>query len=179
MSAGSIDLAMPPAIAIALANALLFPAWLAGTARLRALQERHALRFLVSAIVMALAWLVSMAALAPAGLTPMDAVVGLCVVLGALLFYLEVWALMTRGYTLGILLTLLKTGRPLSAQEIFDGYRDGDGLGWIMSHRLGGLCASGFIARSGDRLTLAPGRGVFIARLHRLCVAVLGLRRTG
>lgn len=179
MSLGSLDFSMPPAVAVALVNALLFPAWLAGTARLRAMADRHARRFLVSAVFMVLTSALSMWALAPAGLTPMDAVVGLCVTLGALLFYLEVWALMTRGYTLGILLTLLKTGRPLTAQEIFDGYRDGDGLGWIMSHRLGGLCASGFIARSGDRLTLAAGRGVFIARLHRLCVIVLGLKRTG
>lgn len=179
MSLGSIDFSMPPAVAVALVNALLFPAWLAGMARLRVMKDRHALCFLASAVFMTLTSALSMWALAPVDQTLVDAAVGLCVILGALLFYLEVWALMTRGYTLGILLTLLKTGRPLTAQEIFDGYRDGDGLGWIMSHRLGGLCASGFIARSGDQLTLAPGRGVFIARLHRLCVTVLGLKRTG
>ncbi|MBI2770759.1 MAG: hypothetical protein HYX47_14125 [Burkholderiales bacterium] len=177
MSVAGIDFAMPAPVALAIANALLFPLWLAATSRLPSLAEKHATRFVVSAVATVVLWAVATAAAPAAGMAGWLA--GLCVTLGALLFYLEVWALMTRGYTLGILLTLLKSGKPLTAQELFDGYRDGEGLGWIMRHRLGGLCATGFIQRDGDRLTLAPGKGVFIARLQRLCAAVLGLKRTG
>ena len=177
MSAGGIDFAMPAPVAVALANALLFPLWLAATSRLPPLAERHAMRFVVSGIVTLALWAAA-CAIAP-GTSVSGWLAGFCATLGALLFYLEVWGLMTRGYTLGLLLTLLKSGRRMTAQELFDGYRDGEGLGWIMRHRLGGLGATGFIKRDGERMSLTRGRGVFVARLQRLSVAVLGLKRTG
>ncbi len=86
---------------------------------------------------------------------------------------------MTRGYTLGILLTLLNEDRPLGADEIFTAYRGGEGLGWIMRHRLGGLGAAGLLRKDGNQLILTPGRGMLVVRLYRVCIATLGLRKTG
>lgn len=177
MNLGDIEFAMPAAVAIAVGNALLFPLWLAATGRMPRLAERHAARFLFTAIATLVLWLAATMAWAAAGAAGWLA--GLCVTLGALLFYLEAWGLMTRGYTLALLLTLWKAGRPMTSQELFDGYRDGEGLGWIMRHRLGGLCATGLIKRDGAQLTLGAGAGLFIARLQRLSAAVLGLKRTG
>jgi len=42
---------------------------------------------------------------------------------GGMLIYLEFWGLMSRGYTLGILLTLLDAERPLTETEIASRYR--------------------------------------------------------
>lgn len=179
MSLAHIDFSMPVPIALAFASAGLFPIWLAVSARFAFLARRHALRFLVSASITLATWAIITAVIGSAFTSFGDLVAGLCLILGALLFYLEVWGLLTRGYTLGILLTLVKAAHPMTAQEIFDGYRDGEGLSWIMRHRIGGLCATGLIERFGDRLTLTSGRGVWIARLQKLGVTVLGLKRTG
>src|SRR5260370_12756845 len=56
----------------------------------------------------------------------------------ALIVYLEIWALLSRGYTLGLLLTLFRGEHPMSDAQLAASYRQGEGVGWIMRHRLGG-----------------------------------------
>lgn len=176
MNLATIDMTVPDALWIALPNALAVPVLLLATRLIAPIAESHALRFLLTAVVALAVWAACMAAF---GHTRLDEIVlGLCLMLGTLLFYLEVWGLMTRGYSLGILLTLFKAQMPMTEQEIFARYRDGDGLNWIMQHRLGGLSAGGAVRRDGDRLALSP-LGVCIARVYGTCIAVLGLRQTG
>jgi hypothetical protein len=179
MTPGQIDFSLAPAMAAAACNALLFPIYLLATTFAPALAQRHALRFLCSSLILLglQAGMFLVPALAPAN--PAQLIACAAVALGAIIFYLQCWALMTRGYTLGILLTLLSSEKPLSADEIFTRYRGGDGLGWIMRHRLTGLCSSGLIRQDADRLSLSPGRGVLVAQIYRACVMVLGLKRTG
>jgi hypothetical protein len=94
-----------------------------------------------------------------------------------LLFYLNIWGLMSRGYTLGILLTLQRAGRSLSAAEIRRLYRGSESLDWILRHRLGAMLSAGVVERDAELLVLTPVRGVLVARLYLLCAACLGLAR--
>jgi len=96
-----------------------------------------------------------------------------------MLFYLEVWGLLSRGYTIGVLLTLLNADHPLTETEISSQYRGGEGLDWVMRHRLGGLIAAGLVEQQGDRVALTCIRGRAVARLYEVSITVLGLRRTG
>ncbi len=178
MMIAGIDTSMPWPVAHSLGHAVTFPLWLALTAKLPLMRERHALRFFCSAVISLIAWAASLILYSETN-DILDLLTGLMVMGGFMVFYLQVWGLITRGYTIGILLTLFKSGRPLTDREIFDGYRDGDGLNWIMRHRIGDLSAAGFVLLQGDTLILASRRGVLVARLQRLCVSILGLRRTG
>jgi hypothetical protein len=97
----------------------------------------------------------------------------------SMLVYLEIWGLMSRGYTLGIILTLYNAGRLLSEAEVSRSYRGGEGLAWIMCHRVGGLMAAGLVAKRNEDLVLTPLRGRIVAHLYRISIFVLGVRRTG
>jgi hypothetical protein len=174
-----IDYAISGTLLAALVAGLLQPVLLWPITRIPAFRERNPTQFLLSVVLVLLLWIVAIVAIPatrPSGAP--DILVGLFAVLGAALFWLEVWGLMSRGYTLSILIALLEAGRPLQPAEIAMHYRGGDGLAWILQHRLGGLVGSGSIMRDGDTLTLTP-RGMAIAQLYRLCIALLGLRKTG
>jgi hypothetical protein len=177
---GAIDLTMPVAVMAALCSSILQPLYLLGTKHIRFLANRHGLRFLASAVTTFIFWsgtILIVPAFAPS--TWLDIIIGAAVISGLMLFYLEIWGLLTRGYTLGILLTLLRANRPLEAREISNSYRGGEGLEWIMRHRLAGLSATGLISVHDGKILLTPLRGVPIARIYAFCIAVLGLRRTG
>lgn len=154
------------------------PAYLLILTRVPGLKGRNALQFSLSNLVAFGLWIGSLMVFDGAA-TAMDIAVGGMILVCGGLAYLEAWALLSRGYTLGLLLTLLHAEKPLSDKELSRRYRGGDGLAWIMHHRVGGLVGAGLVRREGERLTLAPMRGVLIASMYKLCIAVLGLRRTG
>src|SRR5260370_8203004 len=87
----------------------------------------------------------------------------------ALIIYLEIWALLSRGYTLGLLLTLFRGEHPMSDAQLAASYRQGEGVGWIMRHRLGGLLSPGLVRRPGGGIVL-PGTGAIIGILYRAAV---------
>jgi hypothetical protein len=62
--------------------------------------------------------------------------------------------------------------------ELAANYRQGEGVGWIMRHRLGGLMSARLVRRQGDRIVLTPA-GAIIGILYRAAIAVLGLKVTG
>ena len=161
----NLDFSLAPSVAAALAIGLAQPVYLFALARIPLLFGRNALQFLLGALVGLLLWMLFVR---PISILELMAL-GL-----PLLVYLAIWGLMSRGYTLGILLTLHGAGRPLTAAEIRAAYRGGDGLDWILRHRSRAMVAAGVL--QGDRLT---PRGALVARLHALSVAALGLRRTG
>jgi hypothetical protein len=170
-----IDLSPPAPALAALGLAAVFPPLLAALARLPRLAGRNGLQFLAAAGGMALAWV---AALALARPSAEDAAIGTMLLAGALLVYLEAWALLSRGYTLGVLLTLLAAGRPLDERAIAERYRGGDSLSWIIGHRLSGLVGARLVRLDGDEVRLTP-LGALVARAYRMSVRALGLRRTG
>lgn len=175
-----LDFSMPAPLAAAIVIALLQPLYLWLGGRITWLRARNALQFLFSAVGCTVLW-IAVVALFPA-LWPRDyaeAVLSLMALVCGMLVYLEIWGLMSRGYTLGILLTLLNAGRPLTEAEIAARYRGGEGLDWIMRHRLGGMLAARVIVREDDRLVLTPVRGLLTARLYEISIKALGLNRTG
>jgi hypothetical protein len=105
-------------------------------------------------------------------------VTSLMILAGALLVYLEAWALLSRGYTLGLLLTLFRVKGPMTDAQLAASYWRGQGVGRIMRLRLGGLISARLVRRQGDRIVLTP-TGVIVGILYRAAIAVLGLKVTG
>ncbi|MEM9204758.1 MAG: hypothetical protein AAGA88_00360 [Pseudomonadota bacterium] len=177
---GTVDFSLTGTLLAALIIGALQPFFLWPITRVRALSGRNPVQFLWSVVAVVALWLVLILTLSP--LKPQgcaDVIVGLFALSGAALLYLEIWGLMSRGYTLSILIAMLDAKVPVSPDEIARRYRGGDGLDWIMRHRLGGLEGAGMVERDGDRITLTNPSGLFVARLYALCIAVLGLRKTG
>src|SRR5205807_7885585 len=97
---------------------------------------------------------------------------GFMILGAALLFYLEVWALLSRGYTLGLLLTLHRAGRPLDDSELAARYRGGAGLSWIMSHRIDGLLSAGLVSLENGQVVLSPRLGTLVATACKYAIIV-------
>jgi hypothetical protein len=175
-----LDFTMPGAVLAALAIGVLQPVYLLAATRLPGLANRYSRQFLVSWLIAVALW--AAALLAIPTLRPSDiggGVIGLMILICGMLGYLEVWGLLTRGYTLGILRTLLEADQPLREDEVARRYRGGDGLDWLMRHRIDGLIAARLVVRQGPRLALTGFWGLAVARLYRAAVVILGLRRTG
>jgi len=66
----------------------------------------------------------------------------------------------------------------MSDAQLAASYRQGEGVGWIMRHRLGGLLSAGLVRRQGDRVVLTP-TGTIIGIVYRAAVAALALKITG
>jgi hypothetical protein len=175
----SLDFTIPAAVAAAFAVSFTLPVALLLIARVPLLSGRNALQFLVSAVVTVVAWIIVLLSVPDARSTTVaEIIVGAMLLGAAFLVYLEIWGLLSRGYTLGLLITIRTAGRPLPAAELARRYRGGEGLEWIMRHRLAGLEAAGLVEREGPRLVLTRlGRAV--AWSYRTAVTLLGLKATG
>jgi hypothetical protein len=175
---GHLDFAAGAGVLSSLLTTVLFPAVLAVLARLPALRNRNALQFLASSVIVVALW--AIAVHLAGGPTPSvpELATSLMILASALLVYLEAWALLSRGYTLGLLLTLFRGICPMTDAELAASYRQGQGLGWIMRHRLGGLIATRLMRRQGDVIVLTLP-GAIIGMLYRAAIAVLGLKVTG
>lgn len=175
-----LDFSLTAALVAALAIGVLQPLYLLAATRLPGMANHYSRQFLVSSLIAVALW--AAALLAIPALRPSDigeVVIGLMILACGMLGYLEVWGLLTRGYTLGILRTLLEADQPLRADEIARRYRGGDGLDWLMRHRIDGLSSARLVVRQGPHLALTGFWGLAVARLYRAAVVVLGLRRTG
>jgi hypothetical protein len=175
---GRLDFAASSAVLVSLLAAVVFPIILAAVARLPGLRDRNALQFCAAGVIVAGLWGIALAAAGGPPPTGADLATSFMLLAGAALVYLEIWGLMSRGYTLGLLLTLFHCKSPMTDAELAAGYRRGEGLGWIMRHRLGGLLSTGLVRRQGDLIVLTS-TGVLVARLYRAAIAVLGLKVTG
>jgi hypothetical protein len=174
---GHLNFSADAAVLAALLASAIFPAALALLSRLPGLRDRNALQFLVATVLIVGIWLVALAKTAMAA-TPAALLTSFMILASALLIYLEIWALLSRGYTIGLLLTLFHYQRPVTDAELATGYRHGEGLGWIMRHRIGGLISARLVRRQGDRIVLTPG-GAIVAMLYRAAIAVFSLKVAG
>jgi len=162
---GHLDFTAGPAVVASLIAAALFPAVLAVLARLSGLRDRNALQFFASGVLVFGGWVVALQLPGVPASAAADLATALMILASALLIYLEAWALLSRGYTL--------TDAQLAAS-----YRQGQGVGWIMRHRLGGLVSTRLVRRQDDRVVLTPA-GATIGILYRMAIAILGRRVTG
>jgi hypothetical protein len=175
---GHLDFTAGPAIVAALVAAALFPAMLALLARLPRLRARNALQFLATSVTVVVLWVIALCVPSLRASSAAELATSFMMLASALIIYLEIWALLSRGYTLGLLLTLFRGKAPMSDAQLAASYRQGEGVGWIMRHRLGGLLSAWLVRRQGDRVVLT-GAGALIGILYRAAVATLGLKVTG
>jgi hypothetical protein len=176
----SLEFTMPGALTAAFAASVGLPLCLLVIARLPPLAGRNAIQFLISVLIAIAAWagaLVLVPAARPAGAA--EIAMGAMVIGSAVLVYLEIWSLLSRGYTLALIVAIHQSGGPLTADELARRYRGGEGLEWIMRHRLAGLEAAGLVKRTGDQLVLTQRLGRTAAWSYRIAIAVLGLWATG
>ncbi|HVS26501.1 MAG TPA: hypothetical protein VHE58_04290 [Burkholderiales bacterium] len=175
-----LDFSLSPVMLYALIAGTALPLYLLIIVRLPIVAERNAVQFLIGILVMIAFWGGAFLLWPGAGKATFgDIVAALMILCGLGLFYLEAWALLSRGYTLGLLLTLLKADRPLTEGELAQRYRGGEGLSWIMQHRLSGLIAAGLIKNQEGVLTLTAFPGVMVAWLYKISIGAIGLQRTG
>lgn len=174
---GHIDFSLSEPLVATLAIGVLQPLYLAVVTRIPQFKGRNASQFLASCIVTVVLW--GLYLTLARHVTTEDVVIGGMILIAGGLAYLEVWALLSRGYTLGMLITILNAGRALNSAELAALYRGGEGLDWVMRHRVGGLITSKMLRQSGENLQLSSVPGLQVAWLYRICVAILGLRRTG
>src|SRR5262249_16551644 len=140
---GHLDFTAGPAGVASLIAAALFPAVLAVLARLSGLRDRNALQFFASGVLVFGGWVVALQLPGVPASAAADLATALMILASALLIYLEAWALLSRGYTL--------TDAQLAAS-----YRQGQGGGWIMRHRLGGVAATRGLRPEGETALLPP-----------------------
>ena len=175
---GHLDFTAGAAVVSALVAAALFPAVLALLARLSRLRARNALQFLATSVIVVVLWVIALCVPGLRASSAAELATSFMMLACALIIYLEIWALLSRGYTLGLLLTLFRGKAPMSDAQLAASYRQGEGVGWIMRHRLGGLLSARLVRRQGDRVVLT-GAGALIGILYRAAVATLGLKVTG
>jgi hypothetical protein len=175
---GHLDFTAGPAILAALVAAALFPAVLALLSRLPRLRARNALQFLATSVTIVVLWVIALCVPGLRASSAAELATSFMMLASALIIYLEIWALLSRGYTLGLLLTLFRGKAPMSDAQLAASYRQGEGVGWIMRHRLGELLSARLVRRQGDRVVLT-GAGALIGILYRAAVATLGLKVTG
>ena len=176
----SLDFTMPGALAAALVVSLTLPIYLVLFARIPRLSGRNALQFLLSVVTTVIIWVIVLLSVPSARPETAAEIAVAAMLLGAaFLVYLEIWALMSRGYTLGLLIAIEQAGRPLSVAELARRYRGGEGLEWVLRHRLAGLEAARLVRRDGAKLILTAPLGRAVAWSYRLTVALLGLKATG
>ena len=175
-----LDFSLSPVVLYALITGATLPLYLLGITRLSATAGHYALQFLASFLVVLVLW--GGASFLWPGVDKLvlaDILVALMFLGGAGLFYLEVWGLLSRGYTLALLVTLLKAGGSLTEDDLTRNYRGGEGLAWVMRHRLSGLIGVGLVKNKAGVIILTPFPGAPVAWLYKASIAVLGLRRTG
>jgi hypothetical protein len=176
----SLEFTMPGAVIAAFVVSTGLPLCLLILARLPSLAGRNALQFLIATLIAIAAWASALLFVPAARPTGAGEIAVAAMVIGsAVLVYLEIWSLLSRGYTLGLVTTIHQSGRPLPAAELARRYRRGEGLEWIMRHRLAGLEAAGLVWRSGDRLVLTSRLGCAVAWSYRIAITLLGLKATG
>jgi hypothetical protein len=166
---GQLDITASPAVLASLLATAIFPLVLAVLSRLPGLRERNALQFLASSTIIGGVWLLILSVAAGPAATGAELATSFMILASALLLYLEAWALLSRGYTIGLLLTLFHCKPPITEAELAASYRHGEGLGWIMRHRIGGLIAVRLVRRQDQLIVLTPaGTIVGMDQLHQL-----------
>ncbi len=173
-----LDFSLPAPMLSALLLSGALPIFLAVVARVPRLAGRNALQFFIATLLMIATFLGVV--VARMRLEPVSAaalIVSLMAICAVTLFYLEVWSLMSRGYTLGLVLTLYRAEGALTEEALAQRYRGGEGLAWIMRHRIAAMIHTGLVRHDADVVTLTVRRGLPVVWLYRTSVSILGLRQ--
>ncbi len=174
-----IDFSCNQSTFITLTLCLLFPVILFFITRVNKFRGKNAQQFLVCTLITLISWLSTLILTKTIFFSNAEIITtNIFIIICALLVYLEIWGLLSRGYTIGLLLTFYKIQKPLNEQELADSYRGGQGLAWLIDHRFRGLITAGLLRREGDYFALTK-KGAIIAFFYEKFIQLFGLRQTG
>lgn len=175
-----IDFSMPYPVQVTLIVSVCFPFILMFMARIPILMGCNAHQFLYAFILTAVIWFIMIVmnggVLLQMGHEPFW--VGICLFGAIMQGYLEIWGLLSRGYSLGILLTFYKANKPLGITQLAQSYRGGEGLDWLIRHRLSGLKSSKLVTINDNQVSLTR-KGIFVTWVYQYSIRIFGLRYTG
>ena len=138
----TIDFSMSYLILLTIIVCGSFPIILFFVAKIKKTAGRNALQFLIACVITTV---ILFLIIAMANASMLDNLTSFLLYYSALFIYLEIWGLLSRGYTLGMLLTFYKINRPITIEELAKLYRGGEGLDWLIRHRFKGLAAARLI----------------------------------
>ncbi len=175
-----IDFSMSYPVQITLFISVCFPFILVTMTRIPKLMGRNAHQFFFTFILSAVVWCI-LIVINPNGISQMGyepLLAGVCLFAAIMQVYLEIWGLLSRGYSLGILLTFYKANKPLTIGQLAQSYRGGEGLDWLIRHRLSGLASSNLIKLNDNEVSLTL-KGIMVAFVYQYSIRIFGLRCTG
>lgn len=175
----NIDFSIDLLLKLALCEVLIFPFILIVLSRIPWIRQKNAQQFLWSFLVSFISYILFIAVIRTN--YPEDnsqLLYSLLAYFSAMIIYLEIWALLSRGYTLGLLLTAYRSKQKVDLNYLAHSYRGGEGLEWIIRHRLSGLIGAKLIKNQSGDLSLTP-LGSLIAKLYQFSIKILGLGYTG
>lgn len=176
---GGFDFSMSAPLQCTVLMCTFFPFVLMFITKIRKLTQRNATQFFLSYLVVSAGWVISLVIINK--VKPYDIeelCVGFFLYHAVMLVYLEIWSLLSRGYTIGLLLTFYKADRPLNPQTLASLYRGGEGIDWLIKHRIMGLESAKLVHSQSDTIALTK-RGVFVAFLYNVSILFFGLRYSG
>ena len=104
---------------------------------------------------------------------------GLLLLLSILIFILGLWGLLTRGYTVALLVTLYSLGGKSTITELENTYSGGRGLKWLTTKRLNGLSNAKMIRIEKSQITIRKPLGLLIIKLYKTFQQVFQLKGYG
>lgn len=106
-------------------------------------------------------------------------ITGVALIVSALVFVLGFWGVLTRGYSVALLIALNRLGGRASTGELEKAYSAGRGLRWLAGKRLEGLVAARAVVIENGQVTITPSMGAFILRCCVMFQACFRLRDYG
>lgn len=91
-------------------------------------------------------------------------ITGTALIVSALIFVLGFWGVLTRGYSIALLVALNRLGGRARVGELENAYSNDRGLRWLAGKRLGGLVAARAVVIEEGQVAITRGMGAFVLR---------------
>lgn len=137
------------------------------------------MRFLVSALATVGCYTIAMMFFIAGTNCTVQMAAGFALVIAVLIFILGFWGLLTRGYSVAILIALAEIGDNARIELVYSHYGRGKGLRWFMEKRLKGLLSFGATDEREDYVCVTPTIGAIIYLFYRGFMACFRLRQFG
>ena len=103
---------------------------------------------------------------------------GLAFLISVCIFILGFWGLLTRGFSVAMLLSLEKNDGA-ETETLHSGYANGMGLHWFLEKRLAGMRAIGVVVESEGSVKITPILGILALQSYRLFKKLFKLQQYG
>lgn len=136
-------------------------------------------RYGFAAVAVVCSYLVVFTGLRPGSSPTLEVVSGTALILTCLIFILGFWGLLTRGYSIAMLIALERLGGSASHAELIEAYSGGRGLHWMADKRLRGLQAFGLVVVRDGWVIVTPLHGRLALWLYRVFMKLFRLPSYG